>query len=428
MGRVKFPSSSERKQLRPSLSLIDATALGLGAIIGGGIFIVIGIVAGQAGPAMVLSILLAGLVSLLTALSFVDLASWRPVEGGVYEFSRRLLAPGPGFLAGWMWLISNLASGAAVALGFAHYLAAIVPGLNYRVAAVSLCALFAALNFAGIKHSAALNNLLVLVKIGILLLFVAAGLPHIRTANFSPFLPSGLGVLRGAYFIFFAFAGFARISIVAEEVRDARKNVPRSIILALGISGLIYIVVGTAAIGLAGSAGLAASNSPLAFAIRFTGRPALVAVVSLGGMVATASVLLTSVLGVSRMAFAMARNGDLPVFLSRLHPRFKTPHLAVAAAGGIMILAALFVDLAGVVAVSAFSSLFYYSLANLSAFRLKRERPGRRRFLPLAAAALSLLLLAFMEPSALKIGALSLAAGMVFYGGKRVLGAGRGAA
>jgi APA family basic amino acid/polyamine antiporter len=428
MGRVKFPSNSERKQLRPSLSLIDATALGLGAIIGGGIFIVIGIVAGQAGPAMVLSILLAGLVSLLTALSFVDLAAWRPVEGGVYEFSRRPLAPGPGFLAGWMWLISNLASGAAVALGFAHYLAAIVPGLNYRVAAVSLCALFAALNFAGIKHSAALNNLLVLVKIGILLLFVTAGLPHIRTANFSPFLPSGLGVLRGAYFIFFAFAGFARITIVAEEVRDARKNVPRSIILALGISGLIYIVVGTAAIGLAGSAGLAASNSPLAFAIRFTGRPALVAVVSLGGMVATASVLLTSVLGVSRMAFAMARNGDLPVFLSRLHPRFKTPHLAVAAAGGIMILAALFVDLAGVVAVSAFSSLFYYSLANLSAFRLKREPPGRRRFLPLAAAALSLLLLAFMEPSALKIGALSLAAGMVFYGGKRVLGAGRGAA
>lgn len=420
-GAVPSTGGPGRARLQSSLSLLDATALGLGAIIGGGIFIVIGIVAGLAGPALVLSILLAGLVSLLTALSFAGLAAWRTVEGGVYEFSRRLLSPAAGFLAGWMWLVSNLFSGAAVALGFAHYLAALVPGLNYRAAAVILCAGFTGLNYAGIKHSAALNNVLVLIKVGALLVFVAAGLAFVRGPNFTPFLRSGPGVFRGAYFIFFAFAGFARITIVAEEVREARKNVPRAIMLALGISTLVYIVVVTVAVGLAGSAALAGSNSPLATAIAVTRRPALVAAVSVGGMVATASVLLTSILGVSRMAFAMARNGDLPVFLSGRHPVSDTPRPAVLAAGGLMLLAALTVNLAGVVAVSAFASLFYYSLANLSACRLKGRDPEGRRGLPIAAFLLGLLLLVFMDAAALRIGTASLAAGAAFFFGTRAL-------
>lgn len=186
--------------LKSSLNLFDATSIGLGAIIGGGIFIVTGIVAGYAGPSLVISIFIAAVISMFTALSFVQLVRWQTTEGSVYIYARKLISPFTGFLAGWMWVVSNIFSGAAVSLGFAHYLVALLPAVDYKLVAVFLCVALILLNYTGVKHSALFNNALVMVKISILLTFILVGVFHFKTANFSHFVGSETGIFRGAFF------------------------------------------------------------------------------------------------------------------------------------------------------------------------------------------------------------------------------------
>jgi APA family basic amino acid/polyamine antiporter len=408
----------EHKHLKATLSLWDATAINVGAIIGGGIFVVTGIVASLAGSAMVISIVIAGIIALFTALSFTELSTWQPVEGSAYEYTRQLVSPFAGFLSGWMWAISNMFGGAAVSLGFAYYLGVAIPGLPVNVVAAAICLVFTTLNFLGVHQSAVLNNVFVAVKLVMLGFFVIFGLFFVQAGNFVPFEPLNAGVLFGAFFIFFAYGGFARATIVAEEVKDARRNVPKAVLLSLGISTAVYILVGIVAVGLVGADVLASSSSPLASAIGVSGSSLAVQVVSVGGLVATASVLLTAVLGVSRMMFSMARRCDLPKVLSKLHPRFCTPYVSVWAAGMAMILLVLFVDLQSVVAVSTFALLFWYIFANASAFRLKTEKRLFPRFLPLLGLATCLTLFVavlFLAPTAWIIGIVCLAAGTIYY-------------
>jgi len=403
------------KQLKPTLGLFDATSIGIGAIIGAGIFVVTGIAAGLAGPALIISMVIAAIVSLFTAVSFVELTAWLPTEGGVYEFASRLFSHFAGFLAGWMWLVSYIFVGPAVSLAFSYYFTALLPIVDSRLLAAAICIAFTLLNYAGIRHSAAFNNMLVLAKVLILLVFCSAGLFYLKGSNFTPFMPSATGVFYGAYFIFFAYSGFARIAVLAEEVKDAKRIVPRSIVLSLLTSTAIYLLVGVVAVGLIGAENLGKSKSPLTEAISAVGSPALTYVVSLGGLLATASVLLTSILGVSRMAFAMARNRDLPSALSKLHPRYGTPYYSILIVGSIMTVLALSADLAGVVAVSTFASLFYYALANVSALRLKADVRLYPKLLPAVGLATCLILMAFVQPSALAIGAVCLAIGAIYY-------------
>jgi APA family basic amino acid/polyamine antiporter len=408
----------EPKALKRTLGLWDATAINVGAIIGGGIFVVTGIVAGLAGSALVVSMVVAGVIALFTALSFAELTAWQPVEGSVYEYSRQLVSPFAGFLTGWMWMVSNTFAGAAVSLGFGFYLAAAFPGLPVNVVAAVVCLGFTALNFVGVKQSAMLNNVLVAVKLAVLGFFVVFGLFFVRAGNFLPFEPFGGGVFFGAFFIFFAFGGFARAAVVAEEVKDARRIVPKAVLLSLGISTVVYVLVGVVAVGLVGAGGLAGSSSPLSFAIGASGSSVAMQVVSFGGLVATASVCLTSVLGVSRMAFSMARRRDMPKTLSRLHGRFCTPYVSIWIVGVLMALLVLFVDLTGVVAVSTFALLFGYVFANVSAFRLKCENRLYPRFVPVLGLATCLALfvvVVFAAPMAWITGVAFLAAGAVLY-------------
>jgi APA family basic amino acid/polyamine antiporter len=408
----------EQKTLKPTLGLWSATAINVGAIIGGGIFVVTGIVAGLAGSAFVVSMVVAAVIALLTALSFAQLTSWKPVEGSGYEYVRQLVSPFAGFLSGWMWMIGNTFGGAAVSLGFAYYFVAAFPGLPVSVVAAVVCLGFAGLNFLGIRQSAVLNNVLVVVKLAVLGFFVVFGLLYVNSANILPFEPFSSGVLFGAYFIFFAYGGFARATVIAEEVKDAKRNVPRAVLLSLVISTFVYVLVGLVAVGLVGSSGLAGSNSPLTFAIGATGSSLAMQVVSFGGLVATASVLLTAVLGVSRMAFSMARRGDLPKALRLVSGRFGTPYVSIWIVGFIMALLVLFMDLAGVVVVSTFALLFWYVLVNLAAFRLKCEKRLCPRWLPVFGFGTCLVLLAvvfFVAPFAWTAGVACLLVGAGFY-------------
>jgi basic amino acid/polyamine antiporter, APA family len=384
----------EPKQLKRSLGLWSATALNVGAIIGGGIFVVTGIVAGYAGSALTVSMAIAAVIASLTALSFTELATWQPVEGSAYEYTRQLVSPFAGFLSGWMWVVSNTFGGAAVSLGFAFYLGSAVSGLPVNVVAAVVCLAFTALNFYGVRQSAMLNNVLVVVKLAVLALFVVFGLFFFKAENFTPFMPFSVNVLFGAYFIFFAYGGFARATVVAEEVKDARRNVPRAVLLSVTVSTVVYILVGVVAVGLLGADGLGSSSSPLASAIGVSGSALAVQIVSVGGLVATASVLLTGILGVSRMLYSMSRRSDLPKPLCLVHPRYCTPYVSVWVVGIAMALLVLFFDLTNVVAVSTFALLFWYVFANLAAFRLKVKKRLYPRVLPILGLATCLALLA----------------------------------
>jgi len=415
--------SSQQEGLKPTLGLWDATAISIGAVIGAGIYVVVGIAASYAGSALAVSTILAALVSVFTALSFCELTAWQPREGSIYEYAYQLISPFAGFLTGWMWIISNTFAGAAVALGFASYLHALFPVFPPNWTAALLCLFFTAINFVGVRQSALFNNVLVIAKLSILVFFVIYGLFHIEPSNFADFNPLQMGVLSAAFYIFFAYGGFARAAVIAEEVKDSRKNVPRAILLSLLISTAVYVLVGLVAVGLVGASRLSGSNSPLTEAIGATGNAAAAYTVSVGGLIATASVLLTAILGVSRMMYAMARRGDMPQSLGKLHPAFNTPHYAVWIVGAAMTMLALFVDLSRVVAISTFALLFYYTLANIAALKLKTAKRNYPKTVSALGAAICLTFLAVTftaKPEAWMIGVVALAVGCVYYALRRM--------
>ncbi|TRO53665.1 amino acid permease, partial [Candidatus Bathyarchaeota archaeon] len=274
----------------------------------------------------------------------------------------------------------------------------------------------------GAQKSARLNTILVIAKLLILGFFVLFGAINVNMANFTPFEPFNPGVLYGAYFIFFAYTGFARAAVIGEEVKDAKRNVPKALLLSLTISTIIYVLVGIVAVGLVGSTELASSNSPLAKAMGATENPIAVQVVSFGGLLATASVLLTAILGVSRMAYSMSRRGDLPQILAKLNPRFCTPHYSIWIVGILMAVLVLFFNLTGVVAVSTFGALFYYAFTNLAALKLKTDKRRYHRLVPIVGLATCIVLLVFIllvATQAWIIGSVCLIVAAVYYAIKR---------
>ena len=399
-------------ELRRSLGLFDAFAIGVGAIVGAGIFVVIGVSASLSGPALLVSLLIGALVSALTAMSFAELATRIPKEGGGYEFAHELVSPLGGFVSGWMWLISNIASGAAVAIGLAGYLALFIP-LPINALAALACIGVTGLNLWGLKGSARFNDALVMFKVGVLVLFVVSGLFLIDLGNFSPFAPNGaLGVMEGAALIFFAFSGFGRVAMLSEEVKDPQRTVPKAILLSLVASTVIYLLVAATAIGLIGTDALGASDSPLTEAAlvegQFMGR-----LMTVAALAATLSVLLTTLLGVSRISFAMARNGDLPARLVAVHPRTGSPYIAVLAFGALMTLLSLSSSILFAAAVSNFASLIYYALVNWSAIRMKA--PLYARAFPWLGLATCLFLMVFLDRNAWLLGTASLVAILGWY-------------
>ncbi|MDI6849875.1 MAG: amino acid permease [Candidatus Saccharicenans sp.] len=406
--------------IKPGLSLFSAAAISIGATVGAGIFAVTGVAAGLAGSALLLSLVLAATATFLTALSFIQLISWRPAEGSIYYYSRRLISPFAGFLVGWMWVVSNLFSGAVVALSFAHYLAELTgfTRIGVNLIAVSLILIFTALNSIGIKESSSVNNFLVILKLSVLGIFIAVGLFFLRLENLKPFQLSAPNIFLGAAIIFFAFQGFARVAIVAEEIKNPAKNVPLAIIISLAVSTAVYIFVAFVALGLAGAAKLSHSGAPLSLAIKQTGLSWTGPLISVGGLLATASVLLTAILGISRMLFAMSRENDLPSCLRYIHPDFGTPLRGVWTSGLIMALLAYFFDLTSVVSISSFSLLFYYSLANVSALRLEKRAKKYPDSLPYLGLILCLgigLSLLLSRLSNLTVALVCLAAGSLVY-------------
>jgi APA family basic amino acid/polyamine antiporter len=398
-------------ELKRTLGLFDAASISIGAIIGAGIFVVTGIVAGLAGPGVIISIILAGIIASFTALSFAQLSAYMPKEGGGYEFTYRLLSPFVGFISGWMWVFSNIFIGAAVSIGFAQYLSALVPYLPVNVAAAAICLTFTIINYVGVRQSAIINDALVVAKIAILLFFIAFGLSFVQLSNFTPFMPKGvMGVFEGAALIFFAYGGYARVTTVSEEVKDPSRTIPRAIILAIIVSTVLYVLIGVISVGLVGSQRLGAAGSPLADAISVTGNSGAVFLVSLGAMI----VLLMTILGVSRMTFAMARNGQFPAFFSQINRRFQTPHYAILITG-ILSSILVFTDFSRLVAVGTFSLLFHHALVNLSATRLQPRNRRYPVFVSVMGFLLCIVMLVFLSLEAWTISVAGIVLGLALY-------------
>jgi basic amino acid/polyamine antiporter, APA family len=367
-------SPASAPALRRDLGLLDAVGVGFGAIIGAGIFVVTGVAAGIAGPAFLVGLFIAGIAATCNALSSAQLAAEYPQSGGTYEYGYRVLTPGAGFAAGWMFLTSKIAAAGAVAIGLAGYLDALLPGLNPRYIAVAAIVLFTALNYFGVRRSSRANLAIVTVSLGALLIFVVSGLGSFRLENLRPFAPFGWrAMLESAAILFFAYTGYARIATLGEEVSEPRRTIPRATIITISGAVILYFAVAIVAVGAVGAEGMAETTAPLQLAARAFPYPWVAVVVSVGGVTAMLGVILSQLLGLSRMGFAMARRRDLPRFLEKIHPRYSVPGRAVLLVGAIAAFVAATGTLRGVASAASFAILIYYGIANLAALRMPRE-------------------------------------------------------
>ncbi|TVQ92373.1 MAG: amino acid permease [Chromatiaceae bacterium] len=419
--------------LTRQVGLFGAVMLGLGAMIGTGVFVSIGIAAGSAGPAVLIAIVLAALVALCNGLSSAQLAANHPVSGGTYEYGYRYLTPALGFTAGWMFLLAKSASAATAALGFAGYsLSALELGSDgMLVLALAAVLALMALVLTGLRRSNAVNIAIVSISLATLLFFILAGAPAVSRAHFSPVFGSGAdpwapvaGVLHATALMFVAYTGYGRIATLGEEVRDPGRTIPRAIHLTLLVTMLLYLLVAAVGIGTLGAAGLSAAVSPadttraapLVAAARHLAVPHAGPILALGAVTAMLGVLLNLILGLSRVLLAMGRRGDLPAILARLDRAQTTPYVAVLAVSLLIAGLVLIGDVASTWSFSAFTVLVYYALTNLAALRI----PAQQRLYPRWIAAvglLSCLFLAFwVEPRIWVMGLALLAAGLAWHG------------
>ena len=371
-------------KLRPQLGMFDAVATGLAAILGAGIFAVIAPAAGIAGPALLISLLIAAFVALCNALSSAQLAAIYPRTGGTYEFGRRVLGPWWGFGAGWMFLAANTFGPGVIALAFGAYLHTVLASVPARGAAVLAALAMTTLNALGIRRSVRVTDVVVVLSVASLLSVVIIGLPGGHVSNLSPFAPGGVGgVLQATALLFFAYTGYSRIATLVEEVHNPEHTIPRATVIALSTATILYIGVAFTVLSVLGGSGVAQSSSPLQGAMLALGSGVGVAIVTVGALLTTFNEGLSDLLGVSRVAFAMARESDLPSGMSRLGAG-QNPWRSVLMVGVIAILVAGLAPFGTAVAISSFGTLLYYTVTNLSALRLTRDQRRFPKWLALA--------------------------------------------
>ncbi|MDJ1113378.1 APC family permease [Microbacterium dauci] len=353
--------------LQRRLGLRDAVFLGLGSMIGAGVFSAFGPAAAAAGSGLLLALAIAAVVAFGNATSTAQLAAVHPTSGGVYAYGRAELGPWWGYAAGWGFIIGKTASCAAMALTAAAYLAP--AGWERPVAAVVVVALVT-VNLFGITRTALVTRVLVVFVLAALAVGVSAIGMSGGAVGFSGVFEGGVyGTLQAAGLLFFAFAGYARIATLGEEVRDPQRTIPRAIVLAFAGALVTYAVVAVAVLTALGPDGLAASTAPLADAVRQVGAAWAVPLVQVGAAAASLGALLALIAGIGRTAFAMARQGDLPRALAAVHPRWHVPHRAELALGAVVVTLVLLVDLRGAIGFSSFGVLLYYAVANFAAWR-----------------------------------------------------------
>jgi APA family basic amino acid/polyamine antiporter len=397
------------------LGTADAVVIGLGSMIGAGVFSAFAPAAAAAGSALLIGLLLAAGVAYCNAVASAQLAAQYPTSGGTYIYGRERLGEWWGFLAGFGFVVGKTASCAAMALTFGAYVA---PGSEWARRAVALAAVAAltTANLRGISRTAGLARVLVAASILALTVVVVAivATGNVSRSNLHSELNHGglYGILQAAGLLFFAFAGYARIATLGEEVRDPARTIPRAIPLALGITVVLYLVVGAVALAAAGPAVLAASTAPIADAAKAAGAHWAVPVVRVGAAVASLGALLALITGIGRTALAMSRNGDLPHQLAVVEPRYQVPARAELAVGAAVAILVATTDLRGAIGFSSFGVLVYYAVANASAYTQDSAHRRWPRALNVVGAVGCLVLVATLPVSAVAAGVVVLLLGI----------------
>ncbi|BDZ57146.1 APC family permease [Barrientosiimonas endolithica] len=390
-------TAAPQPELARRLTTTDAVVVGLSAMIGAGVFVVFAPAAAEAGSWLFAALALAALVALCNATSTAQLAIAFPTSGGAYVFGRRMLGPTLGFLAGWGFVVGKTASCAAMALTFASY-AVPAGGWWARLVAVAAVVALTVANLRGVTRTARVASVLLVMSLVTLVLVLVvgwAGLAGGRPAV-TP-LPSGdlRGVLMAAGLLFFAFAGYARIATLAEEVRRP-EMIGRAVLVALTTAIVLYVAVGATLVALLGDR-LPRVSAPVAEAVAAAGAGWATPVVRVGAAAAALGALLALLAGVSRTALAMARERDLPGWFAAVDEQHRVPHHAQLVIGAVLVVLVLTTDLRGVIGFSSFGVLVYYSVANASAWR----QPAEERRWPRAVQVVGLLgclVLAFSLP------------------------------
>ncbi|MFF9912314.1 APC family permease [Streptomyces sp. NPDC013457] len=400
--------------LRRTLGVFDAVVIGLGSMVGAGIFVALGPAAEAAGAGLLPALGVAAVVAYCNAMASARLAALYPASGGTYVYGRERLGAFWGYLAGWAFVVGKTASCAAMALTAGAYL---WPEQAHAVAVAAVVAL-TAVNYGGVQKSALLTRAIVALVLAVLAAVVVASLSS-GAVDLGRLALDGevtaSGMLQAAGLLFFAFAGYARIATLGEEVRDPARTIPRAVPLALGIALAVYAAVAVSVLAVLGPQALAASPAPLADAARASGAGWLVPVVTVGAAVAALGSLLSLILGVSRTTLAMARDRHLPSGLAAVHPRSQVPHRAELAVGAVVAVVAATVDVRGAIGFSSFGVLVYYGIANASAWTLGRSR-GRSNQVLAATGLAGCGALAFaLPPASVLAGVGVLAVGTVAY-------------
>ena len=398
-GAGRSPGNTSTPALARRLGTGDAVVIGLGSMIGAGVFAAFGPAAKAAGTGLLIGLVLAALIAYCNAVASAQLAAAYPTSGGTYIYGRERLGPWWGFTAGWGFVVGKTASCAAMALTFATY---VVPGPWWaqRLVAVAGVLGLAALNYRGVTKTAALTRVLVatsLTALAVVVVGIAVG-GQASTARLGGWSALGAGgaygILQSAGLLFFAFAGYARIATMGEEVRDPQRSIPRAIPIALLATIVVYLLVGTVALLAAGPSGLAAAAAPLTEAVQAAGVGALAPIVRIGAALAALGALLALIAGIGRTSLAMARQRDLPGRLAAIHPRYRVPHHAEITLAALVSVLVLSVDLRSVIGFSSFGVLVYYAIANAAAFTQPADQRRWPRWLNLLGAAGCLVLVA----------------------------------
>ncbi|MFL5691040.1 MAG: amino acid permease [Ktedonobacteraceae bacterium] len=390
-------SEQQERGLKRILGPISITMMGIGAIVGTGIFVLTGVAAAKyAGPGLIFSFVLAGIVSGLAAICYAEFASSVPIAGSAYTYSYATLGEFIAWIIGWDLILEYSVGAAAVSIGWSGYITDFLKGAFgitlpkaltaspfaggiLNLPAMLIILLVTGLLILGTSETSKFNNVIVAIKLAVIVFFLVVGFGHINPANWTPFLPFGAGgIFKGAAIIFFAYIGFDQISTSAEESRNPSRDMPLGIFLSLLICTLLYILVTATLTGVVSYTQLDVA-SPVSHAMILLGLNAAGSIISIGAICGLTTVLLILLFGQSRIFFSMSRDGLLPGLFSRIHPRFRTPYLSSLLIGVVVAVLAGLTPIDVVAELTNIGTLAAFVLVSLAVIILRRTQPNLRR-------------------------------------------------
>ena len=383
------------KSLKRAIGPLSLIIMGLGCIIGAGIFIVTGIAsANYSGPALVLSFIISAVACVFTALCYAEFASMIPISGSVYTYTYVAMGEVWAWMIGWVLIFEYLISASAVAVGWSSYIVDLLNSTGFilpqiitsppctgliNLPAFLIIALLTGILVLGVKESTRFNAVIVLINVFIILLFIIVGANFINPANYHPFMPYGwTGVLQGAAMVFFAYIGFDAVSTAAEETKNPQRTLPIGIISSLIISSILYIAVAAVLNGMV-PYNLLNNAAPVTFALEKVGANWAASIVSFGALFGLTSVLLTSLFGQTRIFYAMSRDGLLPSVFSKIHPNFRSPVLSTIIVGAVASIIAAFLPLSVIIELVNIGTLSAFIFLALSIIILRKQQPEIKR-------------------------------------------------